>query len=89
MTTNLFAGVPDEFLEELLTPLLNAPPVRIERIVSKGRQLLVRTVHARMGGRSQGRCPAGVRGSRRGDGGWRLDQHSSTPEAPSGVDDAR
>ena len=36
MTTNLFAGVPDEFREGLLTPLLNAPPVRIERIVSKG-----------------------------------------------------
>ena len=36
MTTNLFAGIPDEFREELLTPLLNTPPVRIERIVSKG-----------------------------------------------------
>ena len=50
MTTNLFAGIPDDFREELLTPLLNAPPVRIERIVSKGRRLLVRTAHARMGG---------------------------------------
>ena len=88
MTTNLFAGVPDEFREGLLTPLLNAPPVRIERIVSQGRGLLVRTAHARMGGRAQGRCPAGVRGSRRGDGGRRLDQYPGRPEAPSGLDDA-
>ena len=36
MTTNLFAGIPDDFRDELLMPLLNAPPVRIERIVSNG-----------------------------------------------------
>ncbi|MEN6448898.1 MAG: cupin domain-containing protein [Thermoguttaceae bacterium] len=33
---NLFANIPEELPEELVTPLVVAPGVRIERIVSQG-----------------------------------------------------
>jgi cupin 2 domain-containing protein len=36
MNTNLFADLPDRFPEELFTTLLQAPGIRIERIVSHG-----------------------------------------------------
>jgi len=36
MTTNLFEDLPDSFPDELFTTLLEAPNVRIERIVSHG-----------------------------------------------------
>ena len=36
MTTNLFTGLPANFPDELLTTLLKAANIRIERIVSHG-----------------------------------------------------
>jgi cupin 2 domain-containing protein len=36
MTTNLFADLPEHFPEELFTTLLQAPGIRIKRIVSHG-----------------------------------------------------
>jgi cupin 2 domain-containing protein len=36
MLTNLFANIPDHLSEELFTTLLQAPGVRIERIISHG-----------------------------------------------------
>jgi cupin 2 domain-containing protein len=36
MTTNLFADLPRDLPDELFTTLLQAPGVRIERIVSQG-----------------------------------------------------
>lgn len=36
MTTNLFADLPENLPDELLTPLLEATNARIERIVSHG-----------------------------------------------------
>jgi cupin 2 domain-containing protein len=36
MTANLFADLPEHFPEELFTTLLQAPRIRIERIVSHG-----------------------------------------------------
>ena len=38
MTTNLFANLPTSLPDELFTTLLQAPGVRIERIVSRGHQ---------------------------------------------------
>jgi hypothetical protein len=90
MPTALFANLPRDLPEELFTTLLQAPGIRIERIVSHGHSspkvFWIRPTNQRVGAGATGSRRDRVRGPDRRDEPRRLPRHPCPQEAPGGMD---